>query len=842
MYEKDNRSFINKISYRSMKANKMRNIFVIVAITLTTVLFTTLFTMGMSMIKSLEYNTMRQVGTSAHGAFKSITKEQLEVLSKDKDIKEYGISMFVAMAENKELIKRNVEIKYFDENDAKYSFVTPLVNGKMPQTENDIVLDTIILDMLGISSDIGQQIVLEYTINGKKFKKDFVLSGYYKGDKVSMTSYACVSNMFIQKSLIDIDVKDSRNSESKFGLVNLDVILNNRFDIENKLINILSRSGFSTKEIKLGVNWAYVEGGLNLKSDNLIPIVGVLLLIMLSGYLIIYNIVYISVVKDICFYGLLKTIGITSRQIKKIILRQAVTLSIIGITVGLAIGYVLGVLFMPLITRITAVTCYVVSASPTIFIGSALFSFITVLISCWSPMKVASRVSPVEAVRYTGVDKLGKKKVKKSSNGAKLNKMAISNLFRNKAKIIISIISLSLSLILFNCIYTVVKGFDLDKYLNKMSGSDFTLGDASFYKSKFSGEGQNTLTDELYYEISHLQGVRNVEKIFFKKITIPFTDTMEKLIQSKMNTIDSEFKPNFEFMLKQRIMNVDIYGLDSGLYDLFDNYIIDGKLNKDLLNSGKYVILGRNRYMGELYKPGDQITFKTYNGESTTYSVMAILDDDLPLYLYNGASIISGLTVYMSAENLGTIVDKPPIMTILFNVESYSIPSINNFLQNKVKQVHSLDYRSRDIYKKEFNEMIITVTFIGYALSSIIALIGLLNFANVMITSVITRRKEFAIMQSIGMTCEQLRRMLLYEGVYYAIATIVISLTVGMLISYTAVGALNNTMAYFTYHITVLPILFCAPFLIGIVVLICTIAFTKTNKISMVERLRAEVI
>lgn len=265
MYENNNKAVVNKLAKRSIKANSMRNIFAIVAIILTTVLFTTVFTIGISMVKSIEYSTMRQVGGSDHGGFKYLTTEEYEIIKKHKDIKEYGIAIPVAGAENPELAKRQVEINYVDDNSANYRFISPLIKGNMPKKENEIVLDTITLDMLGLDYELGQDITLDCSIDGKDYSKNFVLTGYYEGDIVSMASSACVSEEFIEKNLSDIDQKLSRETGSYAGTIILNVMLNNKFNIEEKLLKILYDSGFESDDIPYGVNWAYMGSGSSME-------------------------------------------------------------------------------------------------------------------------------------------------------------------------------------------------------------------------------------------------------------------------------------------------------------------------------------------------------------------------------------------------------------------------------------------------------------------------------------------------------------------------------------------------------------------------------------------------
>lgn len=177
-------------------------------------------------------------------------------------------------------------------------------------------------------------------------------------------------------------------------------------------------------------------------------------------------------------------------------------------------------------------------------------------------------------------------------------------------------------------------------------------------------------------------------------------------------------------------------------------------------------------------------------------------------------------------------------MTALFNVEDEYISSIENYIQNKIKEIPTLDYRSKAIYEQEYNEMVNTYTTVGYTLSFIIALIGILNFINVIITSILSRRQEFATMQSIGMTRKQLRKMLIFEGLYYALITFIVTLTIGLPITYLGVNSFAGQMLFFSYHFTILPIILCIPILIVIAVLIPVLGFIGIKNTSVVERLR----
>lgn len=135
--------------------------------------------------------------------------------------------------------------------------------------------------------------------------------------------------------------------------------------------------------IAIGVNWAYAGAQISNSIDfeTIFSMGAILILIVFTGYLIIYNIFQISVTNDIRFYGLLKTIGTTAKQIKRIILRQALYLSMIGIPIGMLLGYLIGNILTPVVMSKLSYTHTTATLNPWIFVGSAIFFLITVLLS-----------------------------------------------------------------------------------------------------------------------------------------------------------------------------------------------------------------------------------------------------------------------------------------------------------------------------------------------------------------------------------------------------------------------------------------------------------------------------
>ena len=373
--------------------------------------------------------------------------------------------------------------------------------GRRLEAENEIIADTKTLDALGIKAGIGETVSLKYEIKGTEYETDFVLCGFWETDSLSKIGRMIVSESFID-SHSDILEYTYREDNDYSGVVTAYIIFHGKGDIESKLSRLLSETGY-TCDIMGGnpkeenymiarVSPAYQSSNLFENPTLLISgVIGILLIIVI-GYLIIYNIFQISVIQDIQAYGQLKTLGTTKRQIKKMINRQAANLFLIGVPIGLLIGFFLGRALVPFLmngTIYTADAGITVTANPLIFIGAAAFAVFTVLISVQKPAKIAGTVSPIEAIKYTENDSSafrGKKHaLKNSTHGAKIYRMALANLGRNRKRTALVIVSMTLSLVLFNTVFTFSSGFDIDKYIAKFVNTDFVVSAADYFQFRY---------------------------------------------------------------------------------------------------------------------------------------------------------------------------------------------------------------------------------------------------------------------------------------------------------------------------------------------------------------------
>lgn len=882
-----NKKYIRSLSLKSLKASKIRNFIAVFAIALTAILFTSLFTVALSVGHSFQQANFRQAGGWAHGVFKYLTKEQFDEIKNDSIIRRYGLRRFVGMSYDPPFQKSHVEIGYSDASQAHWMYCDP-VKGSLPtEGTKEAATDTRVLELLGVEPVLGNEFTITFDVDDIKVKETFVLCGWWEYDNAIVANHVLIPQSRMQAIFDQVGIGNGIGKDGMTGSWNMDVMLNSSFNIEQKLIRILNNHGFQSESqssgenyIALGVNWGYTGSQLADAIDpvTVIAIVVLLTVIIFTGYLIIYNIFQISVSNDIRFYGLLKTIGTTGRQLRCIIRWQALILSSIGIPMGLLIGYGIGVRLSPMILiRFNGVVSDAVSASPLIFLSSAIFAFLTVVISCRRPGRMASKVAPVEAVRYTE-GKGKKKKNRKTRPVVLLPQMAWSNLGRSHGKTVITVTSLSLAVLLFNMTVTFTNGFDMDKYLAKKVVSDFILADSGYFQVGNIWSEDRVLPGEAITSLKESSLIEEGGAVYGKVAPIEefISEEYYRLRNSvwdENDTLDhavSSMEKNENGLLAEQ---VQIYGMEGYVLDKLT--VLQGDLSKLYEPGMRYVAAvygtddyGHPRMDSHWAKIGDKVTLR-YVEEYEYYNpdTGEVLDaDNMPddqvyqcrakVYRDNEYKVAALVTVpyslsyrYYSADefimNDRTFIQDSGSNSIMYyslDVSDGSTAEMEDFLSDMTKrQMPQLDYESKATYALEFDSFKSMFLILGGVLSFIIGLVGILNFLNAILTGILARRRELAMLQSIGMTGTQLNTMLMWEGIYYAMGSTVVSLVLSILAGPLLSKILTSIFWFFTYKFTILPILFVMPIFIMLGMIVPLIVYHIVSRKSVVERLRETI-
>ena len=844
---------IPTLSKRMFRARRGRNLVAVLAILLTTMMFTTLFTLSQSMSQNLIEMTFRQTGYNAEASMRGLSEEQADLIANHPDVEELGRSIVLGLAENRELSGRSVEIRWANDPYAQHSYALP-TTGHLPQAADEIALDTLTLDRLGIPHELGAPVTLEWRKDSsdpdaETIRADFTLCGFWEGNQSSYSSMAWVSRVYADKMTGGVLSTDPNQI---FGLYMVQVNLYSDQNIEETMERVLADTGLS--ELEYSINLAYSpEMGAVAAQENLPMYLG-MGLVFIAGYLIIYNIFQISVTADVQFYGKLKTLGTTTRQLKKLIYNQANRLCIVGIPAGLILGWLLGTVLVPVLMGSMEGTA-VVSASPIIFIGSALFAWATVLISCLRPARLAGKISPIEALRMSDADSGSKKKVKRHRGSASLSSMAWDNLWRNKKRTVTVICSLTLGLVLLSGFYAKNAAFDMEKYLADLTIADFTLSDSSSedYLNGYDPHG-TTLTGELVSAAESQQGLEAVGHQYSAQIDWQMDEatlqnvaafyTEERL--ADWESYDPAGAQALRDALSSGGASATLYGLDGIPLDTItqQQYLMEGSFDAAAFASGDYILaVGPSVEPGESYPvlPTSPVgSVVELNGRS--YTVMAIvypLNPVTQLAPQQGENGKFALSFILPTAVFREQWPDHTLRQLFLNTDDSHIESMQAFLDEYMASSNpGLPVTSRQTMAEQYQAQTRSSAVMGNAVSVVIALVGVLNFINSMVTAIVSRRREFAVMQSVGMTKKQLCRMLVNEGLYYAGLTLFFS----YLISAFAVGVVVRAMVeggFTTFRFTLLPLVACTPVLIFFAVLIPYLCFRNLEKHSIVERLRA---
>ena len=882
-----NRKCVRHLAWKSLLASRTRNLIAIVAIALTTMLFTSLFTIALSINEGFQQSNFRQVGGFSHGGFKYMTQAQFNELKDDPLISQWGERRYLGMPTETPFNKSHVEVSFADANEAHWMFCDP-VEGSLPQEGTDqAATDTHVLELLGIKPEIGAEFTLTFDVDGHETTQTFTLCGWWEYDEAIVANHVLIPESRVNEVLAEVGVDPDNPDDGMTGRWNLDVMLKSGSrHIEQDLNQILENHGYQSENagdnyIDTGVNWGYTGARMSDLVDpmTVIAIVAVVLLIIFTGYLIIYNVFQISVAGDIRFYGLLKTIGTTPRQLRRIIRLQALTLSAVGIPIGLVIGWLIGGQLTPVIVARLNGIMPMTSVSPWIFAISAAFALLTVLISCRKPGRMAARVSPVEAVRYTeGSSEKARVKGRKARKVSPFS-MAWANLGRSRGKTVVTVLSLSLAVVLLTVTVNFAGGFDMDKYVSNFTASDFIVANAGKLQTSSLGftedmgvprsamddiDAQGGVTGSGVVYGQTFAALEYVTEDWFRQNKERFytPEQMDNLIrltdknEAGLLADSVQLSGMSPFALDHlTVLEGDLSALyEPGSRNIAAVYAEDDYGNADM--NSHWARLGDTvtvRYVeeSEFYDPDTGEVWAAYEDipdganyverpvkyRDMDYTVAALVTVPSALsYRYYGSDeFILNDQTFVQDSGTGSI------MYYAFDTTDEANAAMESFLADYTENVNpELDYESKATYAGEFESMRSMFLLLGGALSFIVGLVGVLNFFNAILTGIIARQRELAVLQAVGMTGRQLRAMLIWEGLLYALGAAGLALILTLTLGPIAFQAVEGLFWFFTYHLNLTPFLFIIPLFALLGVCIPVLTGHAMAKRTVVERLRME--
>lgn len=812
-----------RVAYCNMRHYKSKNILIGIAIILTTLLLFVIPSIGKDMVE-VNFAVINKIYPTWHALYRNVDESTVMKLAAHHDVKTYGLR---SDAGYMNLEDATVSMMYMDRTGMEL-YKVKLKEGQLPQKENDIVVSKGILEALGQNGKIGDTITVPYQIlkdDGLDYtkEKDFRICGFLadnEGSKEQKQYTSLVSEAFLKAEIPVEQVK------YRFLLQVNGQKGNTTADYTETIQNIARQFGIS--EDDMNINKEYLAA--NYVDPATIPvIVGIMLIVVLAGIITIYSVYYVSMNQRVREFGKLKAIGATKRQLRQIVLREGMGVALFAIPIGLLIGTVaVKVVLLQFVehakdSNVLITEAYKVVAKGEvqlyywwIYLLAIAVTLCTVYLSLMKPMRMAAKVSEIEAMRYQG----GSKRQKSSRKGYQflnIGRLTKRNLAENKKKSTITIVSMAVTGIFVMMVATVLS------CANPMESA----------KSSIVGQ----------YEISPIVESGNKEHPEYEWAEVQKNNPLNEGLKQQIEELDGVERVDVFTALKvsggpfeEKIGTEFINGVPEEYAEELKKGITEGNVTYEELKSGDKVILDRAllHWYPDI-KVGDKLKLNIHDGDNTfqkEIEVAAIGEYGTGLTNYNCLIMAKEgaekLTINNSSSYFQVIADK-----------DYD-EALEASLQAIVDGSGRLQMRT---WKNEYDtwENAIQMTRGAcYAFIIILAAISIMNLINTMINSVHVRKKELGMMQAIGMSDRQLMKMLQLEGIFYTVGTLIISIGVGSLAGYPLFLYAKRTGMFdiSTYHYPVTAAIIIILTLFVIQMLLAIFIAKSVRKDSLIERIR----
>lgn len=812
-----------RVAYCNMRHYKSKNILIGIAIILTTLLLFVIPSIGKDMVE-VNFAVINKIYPTWHALYRNVDESTVMKLAAHHDVKTYGLR---SDAGYMNLEDATVSMMYMDRTGMEL-YKVKLKEGQLPQKENDIVVSKGILEALGQNGKIGDTITVPYQIlkdDGLDYtkEKDFRICGFLADNESSKEQKqytSLVSEAFLKAEIPVEQVK------YRFLLQVNGQKGNTTADYTETIQNIARQFGIS--EDDMNINKEYLAA--NYVDPATIPvIVGIMLIVVLAGIITIYSVYYVSMNQRVREFGKLKAIGATKRQLRQIVLREGMGVALFAIPIGLLIGTVaVKVVLLQFVehakdSNVLITEAYKVVAKGEvqlyywwIYLLAIAVTLCTVYLSLMKPMRMAAKVSEIEAMRYQG----GSKRQKSSRKGYQflnIGRLTKRNLAENKKKSTITIVSMAVTGIFVMMVATVLS------CANPMESA----------KSSIVGQ----------YEISPIVESGNKEHPEYEWAEVQKNNPLNEGLKQQIEELDGVERVDVFTALKvsggpfeEKIGTEFINGVPEEYAEELKKGITEGNVTYEELKSGDKVILDRAllHWYPDI-KVGDKLKLNIHDGDNTfqkEIEVAAIGEYGSGLTNYNCLIMAKEgaekLTINNSSSYFQVIADK-----------DYD-EALEASLQAIVDGSGRLQMRT---WKNEYDtwENAVQMTRGAcYAFIIILAAISIMNLINTMINSVHVRKKELGMMQAIGMSDRQLMKMLQLEGIFYTVGTLIISIGVGSLAGYPLFLYAKRTGMFdiSTYHYPVTAAIIIILTLFVIQMLLAIFIAKSVRKDSLIERIR----
>lgn len=847
-------SILNDLTIKNLKLNKKRTIVTIVGIILSTALM-----VGIGLLFSSFQDYMIRETISYNGKYEAeygdVSLDKLNSIDK-KDFsyfyqKPIGFSKFDSANEYKPYI-------YISSVDKEYFNELHLISGRFAENDSELVISNHINTNGGASYKIGDIITLKYGERVIEGVNTLANNEYYEEETLNIVgekTYTIVG--IVERSNFE-DYSASGYStftldmNDKDGTVNVFVMFNNKKKIIKQSEDLAKKLGYnnaiSYNSTLLALYGESTYG--NIMKSMITMIVIMLSLVSIGCIVVIYNSFAISVMERKKEFGLLSSIGATKKQLSYTVFFEALIEGIIGIILGICGAYIgIGTVILIinnligdiLVLKLNLVTNIVFIIIPVIFMILVIF------ISALVPSRRAAKVSPIEAIRQNDDIKINKKKIKTGKLVNKLfgieGEIALKNIKRNKKKYRVTIVSLFISIVLF---------ISFSSYMNyTIDTASNVMGEVPYdYQISYFGDDNDIDALDKISEIIKSNDVKEYVSYSASNLSIIgnyiYSDEYLDFYKSAYGDDGIKALTNLKYQY------ISIYILDDISYNKYKELIGLDKDSVILLNKFKGVSYGNNKrvnYDIPVINNGD-INIKICNFDdndedvdTTKYcnkKIDNIFITNKSFDLIEEFSYMSDFKLIVNKKLYDNISDSGTHYT-QYNIISDNTDNIDK-LTKELDKYGNVNYTNVKESMKQANNMILVVKILMYGFIGLITLIGVTSVFNTISTSMALRKREFAVLRSIGLTRKGFNKILFFESLFFGLKSLIYAIPVSLGVTIIIHYALADMMSINSIVIPWKAIIISIVSVFVIVLLTMMYSTSKIKKHNIIEQIREENI
>ena len=837
-------SILNRLTIKNLRLNKKRTIVTIIGIILSTALM-----VGIGLLFSSFQDLMIRDTIGYSGKYEA--KYNDVDLIKLNDIKNKNFTYFYEKPIGFSKIESSNEYKpymYITSVNKEYFNELKLVDGSFPKNENEIVISNHVITNGELNYKVGD--IVTFTYGSRNIDGDITLANSELVDGEFLTNEGTHTYKIV--GIVDRSNFESYSASgyTAFTLdVNSDKGNANLYVMFNKNKKIIKQSEELAKELNYDGDINYNSTLLALYGEstygNVMSSMGGMMIIMLSlvsigCIIVIYNSFAISVMERKKEFGLLSSIGATKRQLSHTVFFEAVVVGVIGIILGIIGAYIgIGCVILIINNLISDMLEYKLHlvTNPLFIVIPVIFMIVVIGVSAFIPSRRASKVSPIEAIRQNDDIKINKKKIRTSKLVLKLfgieGEIALKNIKRNKKKYRVTIVSLFISIVLF---------ISFSSYMN------YTLNTASSVMGEVPYD----------YQISYFGDDPNNDKEALDKINeiVKSSDVKEYVSYSVSNlSIIGNYTYSDEYLdfYKNAYGDDGIKALNDLKYQYISIYILDGIDNDSviLLNKFKGVSYGNNKrvnYNIPVINNGN-INIKICNFDNdedvdtTKYcnkNIDNIFVTNKSFDLIEEFSYMDDFKLIVNKKLYDSISDSSTHYT-QFNIISDNTNNIDK-LTKDLDKYSNVNYTNIKEAMRQANNLILVVKILMYGFISLVTLIGVTSVFNTISTSMALRKREFAVLRSIGLTNRGFNKILFFESLFFGMKSLIFAIPVSIGITVLIHYALADMVSISTIIIPWKYIIISIVSVFVIVLLTMMYSTSKIKKHNIIEQIREENI